>query len=92
MLCRSATIMIKRTIVIWQKDYADIKFFALEGDYTKFNDFYIGTSTYEELEDELSGLVWNEDYTEYRVKMLESFPHHSYVPGTTAVITAGIIP
>ena len=80
--------MIKRTIVIWQKDYADIKFFALEGDYTKFNDFYIGMSTYEELEDELSGLVWNE---EYMIKMLDSFPHHLYVPGTTAVITAGVV-
>lgn len=85
--------MIKRTIVIWQEDFTDIKFFTLEGDYTKFNDIYIGVcGTCEELEDELAKLLWNHDYTDYRVKMVESFPHHLYVPGTTAVITAGIIP
>lgn len=85
--------MIKRTIVIWQEDFTDISFFVLEGDYTKFEDLFIGTcETNETLAEELSKLVWNDDFTEYSVKMLERFPHHLYVPGATAVITAGIVP
>ena len=65
-----------RTIVIWDQLDAAIKFFILEGDYSRFDNTYISECS-SDLQDELTDIVYRyePDYA-VLVEMLESFPEH----------------
>ena len=81
--------MIKRTIIIWTEFVEMPYFYVVEDDVSKFNNVVVGTT--DTLADELADLIWTHKGVRLHTKY-ESFPHHLYVPGVTAVITAGCVP
>lgn len=87
--------MIKRTIIIWKRKeiLEETWFFCLAGDYTYLDEIYVGFYDDEAQKHacfELKELVFTESGG-CKVQMFNRFPHHLYVPGTTAVISAGIV-
>lgn len=77
MLCRLATIMIKRTIIACVDDSLNIVWYTLQGDYS----YLMGGIHLNEEGQELHTILNLED-----TACSYSFPHHLYVPGTTSVI------
>lgn len=83
-----------KTIIIWDGD--EICFFVLDGDYSKFDNIYIGIKDYrEDLQKELNDLIFDYDVegASFKHKELQDFPVHEFYGITTKddfkVIVAG---
>ena len=50
-----------RTAVIFTDETLKVKFYILDGDYTKYDNIIINTNENEELEDELSNLLYDRE-------------------------------
>lgn len=85
-----------KTIVIWDQVGEDqIRFFVLEGDFSRLNRIYINTyfgrdKTSEEKAEELNEIVYDAN-GKCRVSLLDSFPVE-LVEKDTIVISAGFFP
>lgn len=84
---------INKTVIIWDELNADLFFFVIDGDQTKFNEVYINAVTdEEELLDELNTLIYKDDNSgQFAHEPLDFFPVEAVRDGA-AVIVAGFLP
>lgn len=79
-----------KTVVIWDTIEDAIRFFVLNGDFTRLDGVYINQCQDKELESELAAIVYDKDGNE-KIKMLGHFPTNE-IKKDTAVIACGFLP
>jgi hypothetical protein len=81
-----------QTVIIWDEVSAELVFFVLDGDYTKFNGVYINqVDVDEKLLDELNELMYVQETGEHKHEKLSAFPVDAVRNGAV-VIVAGFLP
>lgn len=89
-----------KTVLIYDQLDADLKFFVLDGDYTKFKGVYINQCSTgnkreqkaaEKKQDELTNLLYDQNTGELLLPFLGEFPTEEVRNGA-AVIVAGFLP
>lgn len=97
---RESTLIMKTVLIFDQLD-ANLKFFVLEGDQTRFNNVYINQcfeepkkaqKQREKLQDELLNLLYEKEGGEFKFPVTASFPTEVAREEGVVVIVAGFLP
>lgn len=85
-----------KTIVIWNQFDYGVQYFVLDGDYSRFEGVFIGSTENQELQEELIKLLYTEDGVETgKIEFLKKFPTDLFYKerlGTVIVIECGYLP
>lgn len=80
-----------KTVIIWDELTAEIVFFVVDEDASKFNKVYLNSSSgSQKLQKELTKLIYGKE-GKYNLPKLEDFPTKEVLDGAK-VIVAGFLP